>query len=188
MGQIIVASTNPVKVNAALAGFAQMFPKVSWVAQGIAVPSGVSAQPLGDDETLRGALNRAKGANAHLSPQGIGYSIGIEGGCTLEPNGALSVFAWIVVLDNAGRQGKSKTAMFYAPRVVAEWVQKGKELGEADDIVFGRVNSKQSNGSVGLLTKDVLTRESYYTHAVILALIPFLNSGFSDWGDEPHSP
>ncbi|MEA2092741.1 MAG: DUF84 family protein, partial [Patescibacteria group bacterium] len=51
----------------------------------------------------------------------------------------------------------------------------GKELGEADDIVFQRNNSKQENGAVGILTGDVVDRTKCYTEAVILALIPFKN-------------
>jgi non-canonical (house-cleaning) NTP pyrophosphatase len=48
-------------------------------------------------------------------------------------------------------------------------------LGEADDIVFGRSNSKQDNGAVGLLTDNVIDRAQLYEHAMILALIPFKN-------------
>jgi non-canonical (house-cleaning) NTP pyrophosphatase len=49
-------------------------------------------------------------------------------------------------------------------------------LGEADDLVFGRSNSKQANGAVGLLTDDAVTRTTYYVPAVIFALIPFKNA------------
>lgn len=52
---------------------------------------------------------------------------------------------------------------------------EGKELGEADDLVFGQTNSKQANGAVGILTDNVLTRTTFYEPAVILALIPFKN-------------
>ena len=54
-------------------------------------------------------------------------------------------------------------------------IKEGKELGEADDIVFNRNNSKQENGAVGILTGDVIDRMKYYTEAVILSLIPFKN-------------
>jgi non-canonical (house-cleaning) NTP pyrophosphatase len=71
--------------------------------------------------------------------------------------------------------GKARTATFYLPQEVITLVQRGIELGHADDMVFGRSNSKQQNGSVGLLTEDVITRLTYYSHAVVLALIPFKN-------------
>ena len=53
------------------------------------------------------------------------------------------------------------------------------ELGHADDEVFGRDNSKQQNGAIGLLTDDLVDREAYYIHAVIMALVPFKNRGLS---------
>ncbi|MEO0565080.1 MAG: inosine/xanthosine triphosphatase [Chloroflexota bacterium] len=87
----------------------------------------------------------------------------------------MSVYAWVVVLNRSGAMGHSKTGTFYLPREVADLVRGGMELGDADDRVFGRSNSKQATGSVGLLTDDVLTRELYYVHAVVLALIPFKN-------------
>jgi non-canonical (house-cleaning) NTP pyrophosphatase len=51
------------------------------------------------------------------------------------------------------------------------------ELGDADDLFYQRKNSKQLNGSVGLLTNDLFTRTSLYVEAVMLALIPFKNPG-----------
>ena len=59
MKKIIVASTNPVKIEAVQIGFAQMFPTESFDVQGVSVPSEVSAQPMTSNETLTGALNRA---------------------------------------------------------------------------------------------------------------------------------
>jgi non-canonical (house-cleaning) NTP pyrophosphatase len=48
-------------------------------------------------------------------------------------------------------------------------------LGEADDRVFSRKNSKQSNGAIGILTNDAIDRTELYIPAVIFALIPFKN-------------
>jgi len=92
-----------------------------------------------------------------------------------EINGEMEAFAWIVVKSKSGIIGKGKTGSFFLPKKMVELVKAGKELGEADDIVFGKVNSKQANGTVGNLTNDVITRTSYYEPAVILALIPFKN-------------
>lgn len=170
--KIIVASKNPVKMNAALKGFQRMFPDRGWEVEGVSVPSGVSDQPQGDSEIYTGALNRADNASQEM-PNGD-YYIGIEGGVE-EKDSVMSVFAWIVVKSADGKYGSARTATFFLPEKVAELIRGGKELGEADDIVFGRSNSKQVNGSVGILTGDVVDRTSYYTEAVILALIPFKN-------------
>ena len=87
----------------------------------------------------------------------------------------MRTFAWVVV-KSKDKIGQAKTGTFYLPPKVAQLVAQGKELGEADDIVFGRTNSKQSNGAVGLLTHNLINRTSYYIEAVILALISFKNS------------
>lgn len=171
MKTIVVASTNPVKIAAALAGFRRMFPDEQFSAQGISVPSGVGDQPRSDAETLQGALNRAAAAQTQ-APQ-ADYWIGLEGGIADTAVG-MECFAWMVVSDGA-RVGKSRTAMFYLPEEAARLVRQGLELGHADDVVFGRSNSKQQNGSVGLLTGDAVDRVAYYEQAVILALIPFRN-------------
>lgn len=86
----------------------------------------------------------------------------------------MNAFAWIVVLSNQ-KMGKSRTGTFSLPRRVAELVRQGKELGEADDIIFGLTNTKQESGAVGLLTENVVDRTALYEQAVVLALIPFKN-------------
>jgi inosine/xanthosine triphosphatase len=173
--QIVVASTNPVKIQAALNGFRQLFSSEQFEARGISVPSGVSAQPMNSAETLQGALQRVEAARQTMPD--ADYWIGIEGGCEDSADG-MTVFAWIAALDGTGKIGKSRTATFFLPQEVSELVRQGMELGDADDAVFGRKNSKQQNGSVGLLTEDVITRLTYYEQAVILALIPFKNAHF----------
>ena len=172
MKTIIVASNNPVKVESVRAGYARMFPGEAFTCQGMAVPSHVSDQPFSSEETLQGAFNRASGAREQAPT--ADYWVGIEGG--VEPDGEteLGVFAWVVVLSD-GQVGRGSTGIFYLPPRLAELVHQGTELGEADDIVFGRSNSKQKNGAVGLLTGDALDRAGYYEHAVMLALIPFRN-------------
>ncbi len=35
--------------------------------------------------------------------------------------------------------------------------------------------AKQTNGAVGLLSRDIVTRASYYEGAMLFALIPFKN-------------
>jgi len=168
---LVVASTNPVKVQAAATAFARMFPALELNIVSVAVASGVRHQPLSDTETLTGALQRAQDARV-LTPD-ADYWIGIEGG--IEDLGAeMIAFAWVVVRSTT-LIGKARTATFFLPQGVAQLIRQGKELGEADDIVFNRSNSKQDNGAVGILTGNVIDRVNFYEHAVILALVPFKN-------------
>ncbi len=168
---IAIASNNPVKIQATLNGFQRMFPSETYQVETVSVSSDVSDQPASNQETLRGALNRANGA-VNLAPE-ADYWVGIEGG--IEDFGTeMAAFAWIVV-QTKDLCGKGRTGSFFLPRKVADLVRAGKELGEADDIVFLKSNSKQKDGAIGILTENVVDRTSLYEQAVILALVPFKN-------------
>lgn len=169
--RVVVASHNPVKLAAVRSGFERMFPQVQIEMVSVSVPSGVSPQPLSDAETLQGALNRARAARQQMPA--ADYWAGVEGGVE-ETDGSMSAFAWVVILSDKGC-GKARSATFDLPPALAEMIRQGIELGEADDRLFGRRNSKQQNGAVGLLTADVIDRAAYYEQPVILALIPFKN-------------
>ena len=181
MKSIVVASENPVKIDAVRRGFNRMFPDQDFQIQGIGVASGVSDQPMTDQASRKGAIIRAENAREAL-PE-ADYWVGLEGGCeTLDAD--LVAFAWIVVISRQGK-GSARTAQFRLPREVQRLVESGLELGDADDRVFGRTNSKQKSGAVGLLTSDVVTRTTLYEQAVILALILFKNPDL--YADEPEN-
>ena len=171
MKKIIVASKNPVKIAAVETAYNKLFPKMKFSIKGVAVPSEVSDQPMTDMETLAGATNRVRNARQAFSE--ADYWVGIEGG--IEQMGEeMAAFAWIVV-EGKDKNGKAKTGLFFLPPPVVQLINAGKELGEADDIVFGHSNSKQKGGAVGLLTNNVMNRTSLYVSGVILALLPFKN-------------
>ena len=172
MPSITVASQNPVKIRAARAAFALMFAGAAFDVAGLSVPSGVADQPRSSAETLAGAQTRAE--NARAASQDSDFWVGIEGGVEDGPLG-MACFAWAVVLSHSERIGRGQTALFFLPEEVARLVRGGMELGHADDAVFQRDNSKQANGAIGLLTDDVVDRQAYYPHALIMALTPFKN-------------
>ena len=172
MKTVIVASKNPVKIRAALDGFRRMFAAEAFSAEGVSVPSGVAHQPMTDAETLAGARNRA--SNAQKAQPQADFWVGIEGGVD-EVGGEMHAFAWVVILRGEKGYGEARSASFLLPKVLVELIHQGVELGEADDRVFGRQNSKQENGAVGLLTNDVVDRAALYVMPVALALIPFTN-------------
>lgn len=171
MKKIIIASRNPIKVNATILAFKKTFPDKVFQFEGAHISSDISDQPMSNNETLTGAMNRSN--NAKLEFKDADYWIGIEGG--VEKKGKeMQVFAWIFI-QSKDMKGKARTATFDLPKKIIELIDSGMELGDADDIVFHRKNSKQKNGAVGILTKDLIDREKYYTHAIIMALIPFNN-------------
>jgi len=172
MKRICIASANPVKVRAAQQGFERMFPSDHFTMIPIATKLNLPAQPATDEETLHCAEQRVLNAR-DLTPQ-ADYWVGIEGGIADWTIG-MGAFAWVVIQDGSGRIGRGRTGEFFLPERVAALVRQGVELGEADDRVFSRNNSKQGNGAIGLLTADAIDRAELYVPAVIFALIPFKN-------------
>ena len=171
--KIIVGSKNPVKIASALAGFQNMFPQRSFTAEGFAVESGVSDQPMSSSETLQGATNRAQQL-VPLSPQSQFY-VGMEGGIEIIDDRWFAS-AWMVILDAQGRRAQGKSALFALPPKIKELVESGLELGLANDQVFAEKNSKHAGGAIGSLTAGKITRQSLYEHAMVAALIPFKNT------------
>lgn len=168
--KIVVASKNPVKINAVKLAFETFFESV--FIEGVDVDSGVASQPKTDDETLRGALTRAE--NAKQNKSDADFWIGIEGGTQPDGNN-LNAFAWVAI-KTIEKTESARSATFRIPPKVQELINSGYELGHANDIVFKQNNSKQKGGAVGLLTHGRVTRTNLYQQAVQLALIPFINS------------
>lgn len=148
-----------------------MFPADQFEFIGVEVPSGVADQPMTDEETLQGAINRATNAQ-EVTPE-ADFWVGLEGGIHETDEGMIA-FAWIVVKSDQ-KIGKSRTSTFLLPPKVTELIHQGVELGHANDEVFGEKNSKHKGGAVGSLTGGVLDRTEYYVQPVLLALVPFLN-------------
>ncbi len=181
MKKVIVASKNPVKINATKKAFESVFPKENFEVVGMEVPSFVSDQPMSDEETLEGAINRAE--NAKLAKKDADFWVGIEGG--IETDGVdMDAFGWMIILSEK-RFGQARSCTFPLPPYVAKAVNAGQELGHVNDAFFKMHNSKQGGGAVGSLTNNVVTRMDLYVQPLILALIPFVQENlFEDFGEQ----
>ncbi|MEJ8567335.1 inosine/xanthosine triphosphatase [Wenzhouxiangellaceae bacterium CH-27] len=174
--RIVVASNNPVKLRAVELAFGRCFAGSALELQAVSVASGVSEQPMSDQETRRGARNRAAAARDAMPD--ADYWVGLEGG--LESLGdALYASAWMTVIRADGASGNARTPTLPLPPAIADLIASGMELGDANDAVFGTTNSKQGSGAFGLLTGQRLTRESVYAETLTLALIPLIHELWS---------
>ena len=163
-----VGSTNPVKLAAARAVVGRVAPGAR--VEPVIVASTVRDQPFGDEETIRGALSRARGAREAVGGE---LGIGIEGG-VVDAEGSMRTCAWAAVVDAAGREGVGGSLAMPLPDGVARLVRSGVELGEAMDRLTGEHNTKQRQGAVGILTAGLVDRQAAYEVILSYALARFL--------------
>ncbi|WP_139363754.1 inosine/xanthosine triphosphatase, partial [Oceanospirillum linum] len=130
------------------------FPQQAFEFVGISVPSEVADQPMTNEETHRGAVNRVKNAKVEMPTADfyVGLEAGIEGNVT---------FAWMVIESDTHR-GESRSASLMLPPEVLAQLADANELGDVMDKVFGTENIKQKGGAISLLTQNQLTRSSVY--------------------------
>lgn len=163
--KIGVGSTNPTKTRAVETVLRVLFDTIELIT--LEVPSGISSQPVGDPETRRGALNRAR---AVLELTDAEWGFGLEGG-VIETEFGVMTNAWCVVAARDGRVGVGGSANMLLPDAVAQRVLKdGRELGEAMDEYANTQDVKRGKGAIGILTRGLLDRQGAYEYIIKLAL------------------
>ncbi|PSP81578.1 inosine/xanthosine triphosphatase [Halobacteriales archaeon QS_1_68_20] len=166
--RVAVGSTNPVKRAATEAAF-ESFPGGSVEAE--AVDSGVGEQPVGHAETIEGARNRAERA---LGAGNYDLGVGIEGGVAeFEGSDGLYLIMWAAVTDGE-TTGRGAGPSLGLPDSVAARVRDGEELGPVMDDAFDLENVKENQGAAGVLTGNLIDRESALRTAVAGAFGPFV--------------
>lgn len=176
--KFIVASSNPVKIKAVSLAVFDHFPKARVI--GLEAPSGVSAQPMSDEETRQGAFNRAKTVRALALERKLIVSdeevlcIGLEGGvfhpAFSEDARALWSTVWVVVLDYKGRFYESNGARFPLPAFLAEMLHDGQEMGPSLGHYVKDPDLRQKEGMIGYLTKNFTNRTHEYSSIAKVAL------------------
>jgi inosine/xanthosine triphosphatase len=172
MKTVIIASLNPVKINATRGAFAAMFPDEDFTFTGCDVPSEVPEQPMGTEESLRGVHTRLD--NAQKACPAAHFFVAFEGGLIDDGQDLLNLF-YVGICDRNGRRSIIEGVKHPLPARIAELVRGGMSLGDADDLVFQQKNSKQAGGITGLLTDGALTRIDTHTQLALYALIRFKN-------------
>lgn len=167
--RVAVGSTNPVKIAAVRAVLAAA--GASADVSGVGVASTVRDQPVGDDETIRGALARARAVRDATDAE---LGVGIEGGVVELPDGSMRTCAWAAIVDAEGRTGIGGSLAMPLPPAVAVLVRGGLELGHAMDRYVNERNTKHGKGAVGILTAGLVDRQRAYESLVSYALAPFI--------------
>lgn len=171
MIKVTVGTHNPLKVRATRNVLEQIYSTVD--VEGIEVDSGVGDQPIGLDETIQGAVNRAR--NAFIDTN---LSVGIESGLLETPHSITGYLdlQWCAIYDGE-RNTLGVSAGFEYPPAVVEEVLKGKEVGHVMDQVTGVEKLGQKTGAVSYLSRGLLDRTGNTEQCVLMAMIPRMNEG-----------
>jgi inosine/xanthosine triphosphatase len=138
----------------------------------LTLPSGVAAQPVGDQATREGARNRARAA---IAGTGAEVAFGLEGGVIHEPP-VVWLVSWVAAVASDGRHGDASGLRMPLPRSVAQRLAAGDELGNVIDDLFAMRASKQHAGAVGLLTEGFVSRTEAFADLVAMACAPLLRA------------
>jgi inosine/xanthosine triphosphatase len=170
--KVVIGSKSPVKIASVQRGFTTLFPEENFIFEGVAANSGISDQPMSDDEIRTGAIGRVQHAR-ELVPEADFY-VGLEGGAE-EMYGDMYNFGWVVVEAKNKERGYGRTFAFALPPAIRHlMVREGLEQSHATDRVLATSGTKMSTGTIGPLTNNAITYVDWYTSAVVGALVPFL--------------
>ncbi len=156
--KVYIGSTNINKVEAVK----RVFEPLSYEVVACDVKSEVSAQPLSDEETLKGALNRAQNLPKD------GKRIGLEAGVTLL-NNVLYLTNFGVLIDEFDNCYYAGGTRIPLPEEIKTLILDEKlELSDAMFAYFKMKDIKHQNGAIGYFTCDIVTRVEIFTHIVKL--------------------
>lgn len=155
---IAIGSTNPVKVqavkNALINENAQFLT--------YAAVSHVRSQPLSDEETLQGAINRAKDC---LEKNEADLAIGLEAG-VLFLNDQVYLCHWGAVVDKQHHTYFTNGPMILLPQEYQKPLLTGQSLEELMHHSTGIENLGKKEGAISVFTEGRLNREQVLTHIV----------------------
>ncbi len=168
---VAVGSKNPAKTLGTRKAFSRFFPDAEF--KEVDTTPSVRAQPLNLDETIQGALQRAKLALG-LSEE-VDFGVGIEAGLVAFENEHLNMQV-AAIMDRRGRFTLGSSSGFMVPGLVVRQMQVGG--AELDRFAKGLTDTekvREEDGVVYHLTKGAVSRLDMTEQCVGMALVPWLN-------------
>jgi inosine/xanthosine triphosphatase len=155
--KIIIGSKNPAKITAVKNVFPEEFEIIS-----LDIPSGVNDQPFSDEETIKGAVNRATKA---LEEGSGDIGIGLEGGVQ-ETSQGLLICNWGALVAKNMEPIIAGGARLLLPESIAIRLRNGEELGPVMEDYAKIQNVRKHEGAVGIFTNGLITRVDMFTHVM----------------------
>jgi inosine/xanthosine triphosphatase len=179
--KVCVGSLNPTKVNAVKIAFEKYFNKFEIFK--IKADSRVPNQPIGIDQIIKGAKNRAEQAlnyfNNKKQMKSSIFGIGIEAGLVKVPFAKTKYmdFQFCVIMDKNRNITLGSGIAFEYPQMVINEIfsNQESEIGTIMGKLANNLNLKNEAGAISFLSKNVIVRTEILTQAVICALLPWIN-------------
>lgn len=147
------------------------------------IDSGVADMPLSLDELMTGAKNRTKKLNNILKMENrpADFYIGLEGGFFIKfdsdrINPVVFLESWVYVFDGTYGYWGSSGAIEVPQKISDKILTSGQELGVVIDKVMHQTGIRSNQGTVGILTDNLINRQDFFESALKFALAPFYNS------------
>lgn len=147
-----------------------------------ATPSGTSPTPQSTEELMAGARHRAESLFETLRSEGEAplLAIGLEGGIGSENGlgGTPRLFfleSWAYVTNGRSSAFGSSGCLPLPEEVVDAVVNRGEDLGPVADRLYEQKDVAGHQGTFGILTKELVTREEAFVRSLLHALAPFYN-------------
>lgn len=183
---VAIASENKPKVSACKKVFNELQnefktdKKITFIIKSI--DSGVANMPLSIKELMTGAINRTKYLQAKLKNENrfADYYIGLEGGFFIKYfpenlNPIVFLESWVYAFNGDVGYWGSSGAIEVPKNISDDIIYSGKELGIIIDQKMKQSGIRSNQGTVGILTNNVVTRKEFFETALKFALAPFYN-------------
>ena len=167
--KVIIGTKNKAKTAAVMSVVTPHFPQASY--EFVEVSSGVSEQPMSNEETRKGAINRAKASVSAV--EGVTLGFGLEGG-VYELDGQMYCCNWGAIALPTGEVYSCAGASFILPEEVASRVRAGEELGPVMDDFTKTADIRHHAGAIGIFTNGLIDRKEMFEHITTLLIGQYL--------------
>ncbi|TQR18403.1 DUF84 family protein [Psychrobacillus vulpis] len=162
--KILIGTNNRAKTKAVQSISSIYYPKASF--ENKDVPSLVSNQPMSNEETRQGAINRAKQLMENSEAT---FGIGLEGGVN-EMNDTMYICNWGALATSDGKIFTATGAGIPIPEEIAIQLKAGAELGPVMDVYTNKNDIRHDEGAIGVFTDGFVKRSDMFEHIMLLLI------------------
>jgi len=170
---VALGSTSIYKRDATLKTFQEVYPNYEIEIVLLKAASEINSQPIGNEETLLGAMNRLKNTKIALEGKHYDFVVAMENGIISILNGKDTLWfdvGWIILEDAEGRQSVSvSTGVNFPNRFIAEAEHRGIQGSTVGAIIAQETGADEWNPHQ-YLTNGQLSRTDLLGQALKTAI------------------